>query len=180
MHIEINTAGIGGAISINEYQSNISSFISRTDDIISCFKTIERDTYNLSGGTENLSEALENISSRIQQEDEKKSEAIIVQKKTNDFVTLAKRVDNCVADVVTANKEEFYKTNPWARPTTLLDDTNKRLGNAWEWICGVGDNIEDGIETAWEWTKDTMRLLKHCLIVILPLKWIDREIILYS
>lgn len=38
MHIEINAGGLGGGIAITEYQSNMSSFTSDAESVISSFK----------------------------------------------------------------------------------------------------------------------------------------------
>lgn len=50
MHIEINAGGLGGSIAIAEYQSNMSSFISDAESMISSFKAISSSAYALNGG----------------------------------------------------------------------------------------------------------------------------------
>lgn len=146
MVIEISL-GPGGAASVNNFQLNYNSFITNTESIISGFKAIKRDTYNLSGDVGNLQNALDDIETRICHEEEKKNEALNIQRKTNDFLSLAQRVDNQVADLVNQHNEEFYKTNPWARPNALLDDASSWIENAWEWICNLGNEIEKGIRS---------------------------------
>lgn len=155
MHIEINAGGLGGGIAIAEYQSNMSSFISDAESMISSFKAVSSSTYALNGGVGTLQSAVNDISSRVQVEVQKKNDAVAIQKKSNDFLDLAIRVDNQVSTIVNKNKEEFYRVNPWLRPATSVDDEVPWYEQAWNWLCGAGEAITDGAKQVWNWVSDT-------------------------
>ena len=154
MRIEINAGGLGGGLAIAEYQSNMSGFITSTESMISSFKAVKSETYNLSGGVGNLQGALDNIEARIKKEETKKADAVSVQKKSNDFLDLAVRVDKQVATLVNQNKDEFFRVNPWLKPATA-EEEKPWYEQAWNWLCGAGEAIADGLEQAWDWVKDT-------------------------
>jgi len=156
MHIEINAGGLGAGIAVAEYQLNMSGFISDAESVISSFKAVSSKVHDLNGGVGSLQGAVDDISSRIQLEEEKREAAITVQKKSNDFLDLAIRVDKQVASLVNKNKDEFYKTNPWMKPAVTVDDT-PWYEDAWNWLCGKGEQIAEGLKNAWEWTKDTAK-----------------------
>ena len=154
MRLEISAGGLTGSIAIADYQSNFSSFVTSVESMISSFKAVKSETHNLSGGVGNLQDALENIDARIRKEEEKKADAVTVQKKSNDFLELAVRVDRQVATLVNQNKEEFYRVNPWLRPAPP-EREKAWYEKAWDTICDVGKAIGDGIGQAWNWVKDT-------------------------
>ena len=154
MRLEISAGGLTGSIAIAEYQSNFSNFVTSVESMISSFKAVKSETHNLSGGVGNLQDALENIDARIRKEEEKKADAVTVQKKSNDFLELAVRVDRQVATLVNQNKEEFYRVNPWLRPAPP-EREKAWYEKAWDTICDVGKAIGDGIGQAWNWVKDT-------------------------
>ncbi len=154
MRIEINAGGLGGVAAINGFQSDMSAFISNADNMIASFKMIKSDTYNLSGGIRDLQDALDNIQTRITNEEAKKTEAESIQKKSNDFLNLASRVDGQVSSLVDKNKDEFYRVNPWLKPVTSTDE-KAWYEKAWDWICGAGEAIATGLGKAWDWIKDT-------------------------
>ena len=154
MHIEINAGGLGAGIAVAEYQLNMSSFISDAEGVISSFKAVSSKVHDLNGGVGSLQGAVDDISSRIQLEEEKKEAAVAVQKKSNDFLDLAIRVDKQVASLVDKNKDEFYKTNPWMKPAVTVDDT-PWYEDAWNWLCGVGETVVEGVKQTWIWIKDT-------------------------
>lgn len=155
MHIEINAGGLGGSFTISEFQSNMSSYISSAENVISNFKTINTSTYELNGGVGNLQEAVSNISARIQAEEEKKEAAIIVQQKAKDFLDLAVRVDNQVATLVDKNKDNFYRVNPWLKPSIFFRDDTLWYEKAWNLLCGIGDVIDEEAQKLWNWTCET-------------------------
>ena len=154
MRLEISAGGLTGSIAIAEYQSNFSNFVTSVESMISSFKAVKNETHNLSGGVGNLQDALENIDTRIRKEEEKKADAVTVQKKSNDFLELAVRVDRQVATLVNQNKEEFYRVNPWLRPAPP-EREKAWYEKAWDAICDVGKAIGDAIGQAWNWVKDT-------------------------
>jgi len=171
MRIEINAGGIGG-ISVADFQSDIQAYISNADSVISSFKAIQSSTYNLNGGVGSLQGAADDISGRIRLEEEKKEAAIAVQKQSNDFLELAVRVDKQVAADVNQNKDELYRVNPWLRPSASTDDT-PWYEDAWNWLCGKGEQFADGLEKAWEWTKDTAKKAWDGLVDFYNEHWYD-------
>ena len=156
MHIEINAGGLGAGIAVAEYQLNMAGFISDAESVISSFKAVTNKVLDLPGGAGSLQGAVDEISARIQQEEAKKRAVIAVKEKANDFLDLAIRVDKQVASLVNKNKDEFYRTNPWLKPTVAADDT-PWYEDAWKWLCGVGEEIVEGAKKAWNWIKDTAK-----------------------
>ena len=77
MRIEISAGGIGCGTSIMEFSSVFDGFLSNTDSVISCFKTIKNETYSLSGGAGNLQTALDNLESRVRTEEALKESAVL-------------------------------------------------------------------------------------------------------
>lgn len=172
MHIEINAGGLGAGIAVAEYQLNMSRFISDAESVISSFKAVSSRIHDLTGGVGSLQGAVDDLSSRIRHEEEKKEAAITVQKKSNDFLDLAIRVDKQVASLVNKNKDEFYKTNPWLKPAVTVDDT-PWYEDAWNWLCGKGEQIAEGLKNAWEWTKDTAKKAWDGLVQFYEEHWYD-------
>lgn len=156
MHIAINAGGLGTGFAVADFQVNMSGFLSDADSVISSFKTVGRKISELSGGIDTLQSAADNIFARIRQEEAKKEAAVTVQKKANDFLELAIRVDRQVAAQVNQNKEAFYTAHAWLKPTVTVDDT-PWYEDAWNWLCGKGEQIAEGLKNAWEWTKDTAK-----------------------
>lgn len=154
MRIEISAGGIGG--SVLEFHSDMNTFLSDADSIISGFKAVKSSTCNLSGGVGNLQGALDEIDQRISAEEAAKEHANDVQTKSESFLQLAERIDMQVAGNVNRNKEALYDVNPWLRPSTATEDT-PWYEEAWNWICDKGEQIVDGVKKAWEWTKDTAK-----------------------
>ncbi len=155
MRIEINSGGLGAGIAIAEYQLNMADFLSDSQKVISSFKTVVSKTCDLNGGVDTLQGAVDDLSFRIREEEEKYEAAVAVQKKSNDFLDLAIRVDKQVATLVNKNKEEFYKTNPWLRP--VVEEERPWYEKAWNWLCGKGEEIAEGLKKAWVWIKDTAK-----------------------
>lgn len=157
MHIEINAGSLGGGIVIAEYQSNMSSFISDAESVISSFKAVSNSTYALNGGVGILESAVRDISSGVQKEIQKKNDAIAIQKKSNDFLDLAVRIDNKVSMIVNKNKDEFYRVNPWLKPVAAVYEEIPWYEQAWSWLCGTCETIVDEAKQAWNWVSDTAK-----------------------
>ncbi len=155
MHIEISAGGLTGAIAISEYQSNMNSFISHEESVISSFKAVSSATYALNGGAGNLQTAVDNINARIQTETQKKADASNVLQKSNDFIDLAVMVDNQVASLVNSNKEEFYQVNPWLKPVVSEEEDVPWYEAAWNWLCDTADAVADAAKQVGAWIKDT-------------------------
>ena len=171
MRIEISAGGLGTGIAVAEYQWNMSVFLSDAEDIISSFKAAATQVCELSGGVGNLQSALDEISDRIREEEEKKASADAVQKQSGDFLDLAVRVDKQVASLVNQNKDEFYGTR-WLKPAVAVDDT-PWYEDAWNWLCGKGEQIAENLEAAWEWTKDTAQKAWDGLVDFYEKHWYD-------
>lgn len=159
MRIEINAGGLGAGIAVAEYQLNMTDFILDTEGVISSFKAVSSKIHDLNGGVGSLQGALDDISGRIRHEEEKKEAAITVQKKSNDFLDLAIRVDKQVASLVNKNKDEFYKTNPWLKPAVAVDDT-PWYEEAWNWLCDKGEKLAQGVKNFGKRVKETVHNVK--------------------
>ena len=157
MHIEINAGGLSGGIAVAKYQSNMSSFISSSESVISSFKAVKKSTGSLPGGVGTLKEAVSAIDGRIKTEEKKKQSAITIQKKSNDFLNLAVQVDKQVATLVNKNRDAFYKVNPWARPAAYWDKEKRWYENVWNWLCVGEREFEKGAKKAWDAVKDTLK-----------------------
>lgn len=143
MRIEISAGGIGCGTSIMEFSSVFDGFLSNTDSVISCFKTIKNETYSLSGGAGNLQTALDNLESRVRTEEALKESAVLAKAKSDSFLSLAQRIDNQVASDVKKNRNEFYSVNSWAKPTTSNEE-KKWYEKAWNWLCDKAEGIKEG------------------------------------
>lgn len=154
MRIEISSSGFGGA-AVSELQSDLGSYIGDAESVLSSFKTIKESTIGLNGGAGNLQGALENVDSRVRTEEGKIQEAKTIQKKVNEFVSLASRIDQSVSEKVNSNKEELYRVNPWLKPATSVDEEVPWYEQAWNWLCGAGEAITDGAKQVWNWVSDT-------------------------
>ena len=171
MRIALNAGGLGGT-TISSFQSDAASLTSKIDGLIVCFTSVKSQTRNLNGGVGRLQGALDGIQARANTETARKSSATAVQNKVNSFLMIAIQVDNQVAAVVLKNKEEFYKVNPWLKPTSekpwyekLKDRWNDFWGSAgdllntaWNGLMdfckGVGDFFS---KTVWEkWIVDSV------------------------
>lgn len=154
MHIEINAGGLGAGSAVAEYQWNMADFISDAESVISSFKAVNSKAYDLNGGVGSLQSAVDAVSERIRQEEEKKAAAVTVQKKSNDFLDLAIRVDKQVAILVDQNRDEFYKTNPWLKPAVSTDDI-AWYGNIWNWLDETARKAWDGAVKIYEYLLDS-------------------------
>ena len=148
----------------------MSSLISDAEKVISSFKAVSNSTYELSGGAGNLQSAISDISSRVQHEIEKKEAAINVQKKSNDFLELANRIDKSVSTLVNKNKEEFYRVNPWLKPPESQVEEKPWYEKTWDWLCGKGEALVDGAKKAWdglvEFYQEHKKIIDTVLIVV--------------
>lgn len=147
MRIEISAGGLSGAISVAEYELNMSSFINETDSIISSFQTVTTAIASLNGGIGDLEDAFNDLADRIEIEEEKRQDAQEVLNKSTDFIELAKRVDREVADLVNRNREEFYEVNPWLRPA---DDSVPWYEAVWNFLTDKGEWIAESIQKLWK------------------------------
>ena len=117
MQIKINGGGLLTGATIGDYQTDLSGYISKSNDIISSFKTVKSQTCSLNGGVSSYtSNAMNDIDHRLAEEEKKREATVTIQNKSNDFLTLAQRVDNEVAKDVNKNKDEFYKTTKFSKP----------------------------------------------------------------
>jgi len=140
-----------------QYQADMSSVIMDAERMIDSFKAVKQSTCSLNGGVGNLNSAVENIDKRILDEESKKESAIEIKNKTNDFLLLAKRIDNNVSALVNKNKEELYSVNPWLRPPEPTTDDRNWAEKAWDWLCGKGEEFVEGTKKALKWVGDTAK-----------------------
>lgn len=180
MHIEINNGGLAAAASINDFQDYLTDFISRSEDILSSFKTVQNTTYNLNGGVGSLREAVENIGQRITEERERINHAKETLKKTVEFTINTVNTDKHVAEIVNQNKEEFYKTNPWLKPPVPEEEKSwgERAWNSFkEGMKELGENIKEGfiavrdtLKKGWdklvEFYEEHKKIIQTVLIVV--------------
>lgn len=157
MHIEINGGGLFGGASINDFQVDLDQFIGNSNDILSAFKTVQNETYNLNGGVGSLGDAVEEIGRRIQAEETKIANAVEVFRETAEFISMAENVDRQVATLVNQNKEEFYQMHPWLRPPKEVEDDRNFLEKAGDYINGKIDEFSNAVEEAWEETKEALK-----------------------
>lgn len=156
MRIEI-CAGALSSATVMDYQSDMRSFLSDQESLIASFKAVSGSTVSLSGGVGALQGALDDIWSRITDEEKSLSDARAAQSSMNDFLDLSQRVDRQVADAVNRNKEEFYGKYPELRPTSSDVEKKAWYEEAWDWLCGVGEAIGEGVSEIAGAIEDTLR-----------------------
>lgn len=115
MRIELNAGGLMGN-NISTFQTNLSNFTDKIDDVISSFQTIQRRTYNINGGIGSLENAIDSIQARIDTEKRKKQEISNVQAKFETFLHLTIDTDKKVSNKIEEKKYEFYKNYPHLKP----------------------------------------------------------------
>ncbi len=164
MHIEINSGGLLGGASINDFQVDLDQFIGASNDILSAFKTVQNTTQNLNGGVGSLREALEQIGERIREEERKIEAAIEVQQKTIEFVALANRVDKQVAELVNQNREEFYRTNPWLRPPQPVEDDRSLFEIGADYLKEGLHQVGEFFRQNWEYAKEAYKQIRDSIL----------------
>ncbi len=163
MRIEISAGGIAAAIPVYDCQLNISSFIGDLDDVVSCFKTVKEETLNLNGGVGNLQSAVDDISYDVSEYTQSVENSRKVKNKTNDFLNLAMRIDADVANLVESNREQFYRVNPWLRPSPPPEE-KAWYEQFWGWMCDRATDVVDGIKGVWNWAADSLKKLWDGLV----------------
>lgn len=161
MRIEISAGSIG--ISVNDFQIQYQTFLSNTESVVSSFKTIKNEVWNLNGGIGNLQDAMDDVENRICTEEHAKDSAFSVMGKTDDFLSLVNRIDRQLCDNIERNREELYDVHPWLRPE-ITEDEKQWYESAWDWLCDRSEVIGNGLKRAWDWTKDTCVKFKDGLI----------------
>ena len=160
MRIEICGGTINSSLTTLDFQNSLSTTISDAESLISCFKDIKNNTYNLSGGVDSLQSALDDIDQRIQVENARIRSAESIQDKANDFFELAKRVDTDVSKAVDQNKDELYRiaqNKGYYLYQNSSNDDRAWYEKAWDWLCGTAESVGNAIDSAWNWTKDTLK-----------------------
>lgn len=144
MHIEIRNNGYN---SVTDYQSYLKNYIRKSQNAISCFETVKKYIYNLSGGAGSLSAAADSITSRIKTDKAKNEKAQKVLKKSEEFVSFAKRTDRTVAINSIKARNEFYRVNPWARPKISVKDEKSFWDKAKDWFSGVCNKVSNAAKS---------------------------------
>jgi len=149
MRIEINAGGMG-KISVLSFEEAVARSIAVTASVIDSFVEIENDTYALNGGVGDCQDAVDSIDTRIQEESERLEEELAFHREVEDFIALAIRVDNEVANEIREAKEEFYQRYSWARPQipeekSWLDHLADGLRSVGEFLADVAKSVVDAI-----------------------------------
>ncbi|MCM1508177.1 MAG: DUF3482 domain-containing protein [Ruminococcus flavefaciens] len=146
MRIELNSGGLSTCAVLSDYHSNIGSFIKCSKRMVSTFQAVTNLTYNMNGGAGNLQGAVNQIEKRITVEEIKTSALETIEKKSNDFMELARQIDDEVSISVNKSKKEFYRVNPWSKPPQT-EEEKKWYQKAGEWLCEKGQQIVEGIKS---------------------------------
>lgn len=147
MRIELNAGGLGGLVSIADFQLNMKSAYNSVKDVIEAFQSVGKSVCNLSGGVGNLQDVQDNIQARIELENQKIVKIETIQRTTNDFLSLAISVDKQVAKKIDSNKHEFYGKYEWSRPSI-----KNTLKNVWNGLKGAFNDVKDFLKD----TKDAL------------------------
>lgn len=142
---------------VMQYQTDASNMILNAEQMIDSFKAVKQSTCSLNGGVGALQSAVDDIERRIQIEENKRDSAIEVKNKSEDFLRLAQRIDEKVSQIVNTNKKELYSVNPWLKPVTSVEEEEPWYEKAWDWLCGKGEEIVEGVKQAWSWIGDTAK-----------------------
>lgn len=146
MRISISTQGgsffFRGVDYTAQFAERANKYIKSEQKVVDSFKAVKQSVYRMNGGVGVLSGAVEELDQRIAVEEKKLQNAKIVVKKHHDFIELCKRIDREVAEKVNANKEAFYKVNPWARPPRK----KKWYEKVWDALCGAAKKVYNGVK----------------------------------
>lgn len=146
MRIELNSGGISGLVAISVYEADMITTSNRIDDMISAFTAVKKAANNLNGGTNGVEDALNSLQCRINYEQNKRNSLDTILKETSNFLSDAIKLDKQVAEMIKDSKEEFYKVNPWAKPTSDRE--------GWDWFIHAVDDILDdmanALDDAWD------------------------------
>lgn len=153
--IELAAGGFGFG-GISSLQTDFSGLVAKSENVIASFAVVKSKTSNISGGVGNLKTALDDIGSRIAEEEKTKSNIQDIQKKTDEFVELTVQKDKQAAEIVKNNQEEFFRKFPELKPADTQDE-QAWYEEAWDWLCGKGEEIVEGVKAAFDWTKDTLK-----------------------
>ena len=142
MRLEINAGGL------NQFFSNVSSFVNANTNspstaLIASLQTVIDRTNNLQGGAGSLSSVVQFVRTRRTLEETRRIRIQTVQRKTNEFIDIARDTDNRVAALLKVSNEAFYSVNPWARPPA----------SGWSRFW---NSVGNGARTIWDWTSDTV------------------------
>ena len=148
MRLEINAGGL------SQFFSNVSSFVSAnagspSTDLMATLQTVVDRTNNLEGGVGSLNSVVQFVRNRKALEETRRTRIQTVQRKTNEFIDIARDTDNRVAALVNASNEAFYSVNPWARPQSDWSRFWNGVGNGartiWDWTSDIVSTAWDGI-----------------------------------
>lgn len=150
-----SAGSLSGLSSVNSFQESLKTSINDSADIISAFKAVKNETYNLPGGVGSLQNTIESLDSRISFEQTKKTNAEDILKRSESFTENAVKLDLQVAGDVNRNRDEFYNVNPWLRPPEPATEEKKSfIGKAWDWLCGSGEALADSVSNGLGSLKD--------------------------
>lgn len=162
MRIELNAGGLVGE-NILAFNDNFLKLEKSIDSVISSFKQVTQEMYNLNGGVGVLSSALDDIQARISSERRKKNELSKVAQKTNDFLTSTIRIDKDVARKINERKQQLYDKFPHLQPPPPPKElsTGEKLLNG---VKKLGGYIKDKAKKFVEDTKVFLNNVKDNLV----------------
>lgn len=162
MRIELNAGGLVGE-NILAFNDNFLKLEKSIDSVISSFKQVTQEMYNLNGGVGVLSSALDDIQARISSERRKKNELSKVAQKTNDFLTSTIRIDKDVARKIDERKQQLYDKFPHLQPPPPPKElsTGEKLLNG---VKKLGGYIKDKAKKFVEDTKVFINNAKDKLV----------------
>lgn len=151
MRLEINAGGLDRFLNGVSGFANRAGHDSASNKLIRSLDDIVSRTNNLNGGVGALDPALDSMRARRRMEESRITAIETVQHRTNDFIDMVVRADQQVTAMVSNSTEQFYRTNPWLRPTptptsilrSLWD--NSRLSRFWNRVTEVASFLWDGI-----------------------------------
>lgn len=142
MRIELNYGGLFSGTNVKDLQDKIKKLINKSDDTVNGFTKIKSFAYNMNGGVGCLQDAVDMVDKRISDEETKKNNLVDVQNKVNDFLENTKNTDKEVSDIVSKSQKEFYKLNPWAKPT-VANTVKNWIEKAGKWMQKVSKAVYD-------------------------------------
>ena len=104
----------------SQFSADLASLLKHTTSVLDSFTAIKNDVHQMNGGVGILQDALGLVETRIQNEEQRLENLKQTQKAYDQFLENTLNTDREVAQMVEQNQEEFYKVNPWARPSIIM------------------------------------------------------------
>lgn len=127
-------------VKINSFQSDLASLLTTANNVLGSFQAVKSSTYRMNGGVGILEGAVGQLEQRIQIEERRVENLKTVQKESEEFLRNTTNTDNEVASLVAQNKDEFYKMNPWSKPT-VSGSVRQWISQAMSIIGGIAGSL---------------------------------------